>query len=148
MTKSNSVIATGSRSDSSGGSTLTTKKPIQRWPSNRRSSNFLTKRIGKAATELKEKSPEEDKKGKRKKRQKGSFLTTQKIRKHRYGMKSRRKQKRDEAGDEKKSAKRITNLIKGTIEFTPLTIYRTVKHQNQKHQVEMCSLTLIFFNEN
>ena len=127
MTKSNSVIATGSKSDSSGGSTLTTKKPIQRWPSNRRSSNFLTKRIGKAATtELKEKSPEEDSrnkntKGKRKKkRQKGSFLNTQKIRKHRYGMKKSRKQKREneESDAENKSAKRITNLIKGNIEFT------------------------------
>ena len=36
------------------------------------------------------------------------------------------------------------NVYRGHTQYTG----ERVKHQNQKPQVEMCSLTLIFFNEN
>ena len=50
----------------------------------------------------------------------------------------------DEEADQTSLVSSKTKFIKGEHCF----LYRRVKHQNQKPQVEMCSLTLIFFYEN
>ena len=49
---------------------------------------------------------------------------------------------------EKNSSSEMQSDWKCSYLRTTYILYRRVKHQNQKPQVEMCSLTLIFFNEN